>query len=283
MASAAVKENKRLITKEYDNGSKWASFPDLAEHSDMLDMVKDVGCDGGWCTRGDDYALRYGSEEGKRLNVLFDAKARPKAQITLQTQAGTPNDFVSSLTGKDYDNFLNRYPDVAKILESDAPASPWQFEAMLDDVALTTEYKTWAARQGAKITEIKGTNNASDLKDAPYLGEIQDFVRRMDKQYGLQAVENLDGIAMSDLYSGQNPASIVGAAITRATGGKVLPSGLVNQIIEHANTLNGGSSYVAEKDIVDLMKRATTAILEREGHATGGMIERRIDDTRRYL
>jgi hypothetical protein len=63
----------------------------------------------------------------------------------------------------------------------------------------------------------------------------------------------------------------------------VLPSGLVNQIIEHANTLNGGSSYVAEKDIVDLMKRATTAILEREGHATGGMIERRTDDTRRYL
>jgi hypothetical protein len=283
MASAAVKENKQLITKEYDNGSKWASFPDLAEHSDMLDMVKDVGCDGGWCTRGDDYALRYGSEDGKRLNVLFDSKSRPKAQITLQAQAGTPNDFVSSLTGKNYDNFLNTYPDVAKILESDVPSSPWQFDAMMEDIALTPEYKAWASRQGAKITEIKGANNVADLKDAPYLGEVQDFVRRMDKQYGLQAVENLDGIAMSDLYSGQNPASVVGAAITRATGGKVLPNGLVSQIIEHANTLNGGSNYVAEKDIVDLMKRATTAVLEREGHATGGMIERRIDDTRRYL
>lgn len=282
MASAAVKENKQLISKEYDNGSKWASFPDLAEHPDMLDMVKDVGCDGGWCTRGDDYALRYGSEEGKRLNVLFDAKARPKAQITLQTQAGTPNDFISNLTGKDYDNFLNRYPDVAKILENDAPASPWQFDAMLDDVALTPEYQAWASRQGAKITEIKGVNNTADLRKAPYLGEIHDFVKRMDKQYGLQAVDNLDGIGMVDLDSGLNMASPTWSAIFEAAG-KQLPNGLVNQIIQRANTLNGGSNYAAVDEIRDLMKRATTEVLEREGHATGGMIERRIDDTRRYL
>ena len=282
MASAAVKENKQLISKEYDNGSKWASFPDLAEHPDMLDMVKDVGCDGGWCTRGSDYALRYGSEEGKRLNVLFDAKARPKAQITLQTQAGTPNDFISNLTGKDYDNFLNRYPDVAKILENDAPASPWQFDAMLDDVALTPEYQAWASRQGAKITEIKGVNNTADLRKAPYLGEIHDFVKRMDKQYGLQAVDNLDGIGMVDLDSGLNMASPTWSAIFEAAG-KQLPNGLVNQIIQRANTLNGGSNYAAVDEIRDLMKRATTEVLEREGHATGGMIERRIDDTRRYL
>ena len=282
MASAAVKENKQLISKEYDNGSKWASFPDLAEHPDMLDMVKDVGCDGGWCTRGSDYALRYGSEEGKRLNVLFDAKARPKAQITLQTQAGTPNDFISNLTGKDYDNFLNRYPDVAKILENDAPASPWQFDAMLDDVALTPEYQAWASRQGAKITEIKGVNNTADLRKAPYLGEIHDFVKRTDKQYGLQAVDNLDGIGMVDLDSGLNMASPTWSAIFEAAG-KQLPNGLVNQIIQRANTLNGGSNYAAVDEIRDLMKRATTEVLEREGHATGGMIERRIDDTRRYL
>jgi len=282
MASAAVKENKQLISKEYDNGSKWASFPDLAEHPDMLDMVKDVGCDGGWCTRGSDYALRYGSEEGKRLNVLFDAKARPKAQITLQTQAGTPNDFISNLTGTDYDNFLNRYPDVAKILENDAPASPWQFDAMLDDVALTPEYQAWASRQGAKITEIKGVNNTADLRKAPYLGEIHDFVKRMDKQYGLQAVDNLDGIGMVDLDSGLNMASPTWSAIFEAAG-KQLPNGLVNQIIQRANTLNGGSNYAAVDEIRDLMKRATTEVLEREGHATGGMIERRIDDTRRYL
>ena len=87
---------------------------------------------------------------------------------------------------------------------------------------------------------------------------------------------------MVELESGLKLASPTWSAVFNAAG-KQLPEGLMKQVIQRANELNGGSNYVGTDELFDLMKRATYDVLGIERHATGGMIERRTDDTRRYL
>lgn len=267
LASQAVAKNPGLISHTYPNGSKWASFPDLAEDSNLLRMVQDVGCDGGWCTKGEATALAYGSEEGKRLHILLDNKARPKAQITMQERMGRPTDFMNTLSSKDYDNFMQKYPEVAAVFESDMPSSPWRFEAVMDDVAQTPEFRKWASQQGARITEIKGVNNANDLTKAPFLSEIQDFVKRMDRQYGLQNVKNLEGIGMVDM-SVYAPKSSSGGI----------------ELHDIVRRLNDGSMYAPEGMKDKLLEDAIqTFAKEVQGKSHGGLIERQNTDNRRYM
>ena len=281
MASQAVAKAPGLISHEYSNGSKWASFPDLAEDSNLLKMVQDVGCDAGWCTKAESTALTYGSEENKRLHILFDSKSRPKAQVTLQEQLVTPNDFFSVLEGNEYNSFMKNHPNIADAINGDTRMQDWEFENLMNEVMNTPEYKNWASQQGARITEIKGVENKGYLANEPYVKEIQDFVRRMDKQYKLQSVANLDGIGMSDLATAGSSQSVVGSAINEQVGS--YSSYLNKRIAQRMQELNGGSSYVVTDDIPKLVQRAIDDVMGPMKHSTGGMIERRTDDLRRYL
>jgi len=50
LAGVAIAKDPRIVSHSYDNGSKWISPADLAENPKHEEMVKDIGCAGGWCT-----------------------------------------------------------------------------------------------------------------------------------------------------------------------------------------------------------------------------------------
>jgi hypothetical protein len=264
MASKALFEDPSISRTPAGDKSIWVNPADLQENPAMLKLVTDVGCDGGWCTKGESTALNYGSGEN-RLSILMDSKARPQAQITITTKQYTPDDFISSMADDEVVAFRAKYPDIAAY--------------QTDEIARTPEFRQWQSMNpdSLSITEIKGVNNQADLTDAPYLKQIQQRVKDLDSQFGLQQVENLDGIGMTDLTSKLwgHPAIADRSGINRET---------MQTINQEMSRLNGGSRFIEnDKATIDsLIKQAADNILGPEKRATGGMVERRSDD-RKYL
>lgn len=264
MASRALFEDPSISRTPAGDKSVWVNPADLQENPAMLKLVTDVGCDGGWCTKGETYALSYGSGEN-RLSILMDSKARPQAQITITTKQYTPDEFIASMADDEVVAFRAKYPDIAAY--------------QTDAIARTPEFRQWQSMNpdGLSITEIKGVNNQTDLTDAPYLKQVQQRVKDLDSMNGLQSVENLDGINMTDLTSRLygHPSIANRPRVTKED---------MKSILDEAARLNGGSRYIEnEKNKIDpLFQQAADNILGPEKRATGGMVERRSDD-RKYL
>ena len=181
MASKALFEDPSLDKKVLDNGYVMINAPDLEAYPRMRQIVQDVGCDGNWCTREEHHALNYGSGEN-RLSILFDSKARPKAQLTISRSEPSLNDFL---------RFEGEPPEVRGM-------DPWSFNYR-NAVLSSSEFKQWARQQpeNVKISEIKGFNNETQLQNEPYVGKVQQFVKDLDRQYDLEGrVDNLSGIGL---------------------------------------------------------------------------------------
>ena len=264
MASRAAFVDPNISRTKASDGYVWVNPPDLEQNPAMRELIQDVGCDGGWCTKSETSALSYGSGEN-RLSVLMDSKARPRAQITITEKQYNTDDFLSSLDADEYTAFRENNPDIA-LYQTDA-------------IANTPEFRQWQANNPAtvSITEIKGVNNQTDLTGSPYVKQIQQRVKDLDSRFDLHQVENLDGIGMTDLtsrFSG-HPALADRSGITRDT---------MRALNQEAARLNGGSRFVEnDKAVIDsLIEQAADNILGPQKRATGGMIERRVDD-RKYL
>jgi hypothetical protein len=264
MASRAAFVDPAISRTRAADGYVWVNPPDLERNPAMRELIQDVGCDGGWCTKSEATALNYGSGDN-RLSVLMDSKARPRAQITITTKQYTPDDFISSMADDEVVAFRAKYPDIAAY--------------QTDEIALTPEFRQWQSMNpdSLSITEIKGVNNQADLTNSPYLKQIQQRVKNIDSQFGLQQVENLDGIGMTDLTSKLwgHPAIADRSGINRET---------MQTINQEMSRLNSGSRFIEnDKATIDsLIKQAADNILGPEKRATGGMVERRSDD-RKYL
>ena len=265
MASTAAFKDPSISRTPAANGHVWVNPPDLEFNPAMRELIQNVGCDGGWCTKGESQALSYGSGEN-RLSVLMDSKARPKAQITIRSSEPTADDFLMSMDDAESAQFKAAYPDLA----------------LYDTRAIreTPEYREWAAINPPRteITEIKGVNNETDLTGAPYLKQIQQRIKDLDSRGDLQNVDNLDGIGMTDLA-----ASLWGhPAIADRPG--IGRSGM-QAISEEMSRLNGGSRFIEnDKTAIDsIIKQATDNVLGPQQRATGGMIERQSTDSRKYL
>ena len=144
----------------------------------------------------------------------------------------------------------------------------------------TPEYQEWKARNPAQvsITELKGINNRVDLKGEPYLKQVQERVKQLDSQLNLVGVDNLEGVGMTDLTSKLwgHPAIAERPPLGRKG---------MQAVQQEMFRLNGGSRFIEnDKDAIDsLIRQAADNILGPEGRATGGLIERRSDDSRKYL
>jgi hypothetical protein len=221
MASRALFEDPSLDKKVFDDGYVMINAPDLKAYPHMRKIVQDVGCDGNWCTKLEHHALDYGSGKN-RLSILFDSKARPKAQITVTRS--NPNVSVS--------DFL-RFNEKPASLQNMDPYS-WQYE---DAVFSSPEFQQWAHQQpvDVKISEIKGFNNETQLQKEPYVGKVQQFVKDLDRQYDLEGrVDNLDGIGLTSITPFIFPA-------LRYTAPSVVAA-----VRREARRLNDGSSFTAE-------------------------------------
>lgn len=268
-ASSSIYKNPDVDKTDAGGGFLWVNAPDLAEDPKMRRLIQDVGCDGNWCTREEVHSLNYGSGNS-RLSILLNDKARPVAQMTIDSFPPTPEKFLKSLTPEQLAEFrasnpLYKYAQGIEELAALAETSP-QYRAYLSQ------------NPGQKsITEIKGVNNKEDLTGLRDLKKIQDRVKALDAQYGLLYVQNLDGINMTDLTS-HIKDTLTGLNVT-------LSRAISSATRKEAFRLNGGSRYInndpqeINKVIAQAYRNITQPPLSR---ASGGMVERR-EDTRAYL
>jgi hypothetical protein len=96
------------VSKKYDNGRKWVSMDDLEGEPQQQELVKQAGCLGGWCTKDEDVALRYGSGD-QRLSILFDEKGMPRAQLTVKNNPASVDDFINDLDDVTYSELVKTY------------------------------------------------------------------------------------------------------------------------------------------------------------------------------
>jgi hypothetical protein len=74
--------------KEYDSGFKWVKLPDPTSSPEAEKLVRQIGCQGGWCTQDAANAYRYGAYgEGNSLFVLLDPTGRVHGQVHSKTGA----------------------------------------------------------------------------------------------------------------------------------------------------------------------------------------------------
>ena len=269
LAGVAIAKDPQIVSHSYDNGSKWISPPDLADNARHEEMVKDIGCAGGWCTDKSTYALDFGSGEN-RLNILLDKKFEPRVQLTVNSPPISVREFI----------LANPHLPEIDALTRDRTLTSKRAEAYIKTMP---EYQDFVKQnQNTKsITEIKGQFNNADLKKSPYLKEIQDFVKRQGPN--LQRVYNQKDIRMVDMREIKS--------VTHKINGVVLDDNLLNKFLK----VNGNSYFADENEYAALVKKASempnnaarqiqmNMFQPPTEKATGGMIERQPNDNRRYL
>lgn len=277
LAGVAIAKDPKIVSHSYDNGSKWISPADLADHPNHAEMVKDIGCAGGWCTDKASFALDYGSGEN-RLNILLDKKFEPRVQLTLNQPQPSVAEFAKYIYLTNNDSSV--LDEMAKSAYGWHTTADAQIEAK---VRAMPEYQQYVKeyRPEKSITEIKGQFNKADLTNSPYLKQTQDFIKRQGPE--LQSVSNLDGVNMLDMRNELPNMPRYGKGD--------YTKGLLEKLLQV-----NGNSYFADKDefpalikkAYELPNNAARRIqmnlfgLPKE-KATGGMIERQPTDNRRYL
>jgi len=288
MASTAFFKDPTINRTPAGNGSIWINPEDLQKNPNMLKLVQDVGCDGGWCTKGENLALSYGSGEN-RLSILMDSKGRPKAQMTITTSEPSADNFLMAMNDVEADQFRTKYPDLAIYLES--------------EVKSTSEYKKWESYNPPKmsITEIKGVYDKEDLTNEPYLKQIQDRIQSMN----VEEVKDLDKIGMTQmperpmqLYNFFDPTFTQKMKLADRFGS--VENG-IKAVRDKTIELNNGSKFIVgtDKDMGRMFEEVTKLLVgpplnearqlqmnlfqSPTQKALGGMIERQPTDNRRYL
>jgi hypothetical protein len=277
-ASQAITKSRGIDTVKAEGGNTWVQVPDLDQNPELMRLVQDVGCAGGWCTNQSNYALSYGSGEN-RLHIMMDKQARPKVQMTLTTREPNPENFLSSMDDAEYDAFMARNSVGGGAL------------TRYGDVAATPEYAEWARLNPPteSITELKGFGNSLDLKDSPALPAIQSYIKRLAAQRNIQDVANLDGINMTDssaldVYNAVSSRFDTGAARpVGATGAPMSFMEAMNKVRASIIEKNEGSRFIVKEDGPRLLQEALDDVLGVEKKAHGGMVERHRDDNRKYL
>jgi hypothetical protein len=171
MASKAVNEDPNLSRIKIDDKHTMVEFPDLEGRPEMQRLVTDMGCDGGWCTQEQNFALRYGSGDN-RLAVVFDQNSRPRAQMTFTERAPDPIDFVDTLSAQERDQFFRANPHIPPNRDG------------LIDIENTREFMEYARRQPIRreITELKRHGNVMDVTNEPFTPALQKLMRQLADQ-----------------------------------------------------------------------------------------------------
>jgi hypothetical protein len=277
-AGVAISKDPKIVSHSYDNGNKWISPADLADNAKHEEMVKDIGCAGGWCTDKSTYALDAGSGDN-RLNILLDKKFEPRVQITLNNPTPTMKDFALYMSEMGDNSVATKLQTANYGWNTVGGRNSVGVDALVEtELKAMPEYLDFIKQnQNTKnITEIKGQFNTVDLRKSPYLKEVQDFVKRQGPE--LQTVDNLDGINMVDMRDKMPNLSQYG-----------------KELLGRMVKLNGNSYFAGKDEFSNLIKKASempnnaarqiqmNMFQPPTEKALGGMIERQPNDNRRYM
>jgi hypothetical protein len=277
-AGVAIVKDPKIVSHSYDNGSKWISPADLADNAKHEEMVKDIGCAGGWCTDKSTYALDAGSGDN-RLNILLDKKFEPRVQLTVNNPTPSMRDFATYMSEMGDNSVATKLQTANYGWNTAGGRNSMGVDALVEtELKAMPEYQDFLKQNQAtkNITEIKGQFNTVDLTKSPYLKQVQDFVKRQGPE--LQSVDNLDGINMVDMRDKMPNLSQYG-----------------KELLGRMVKLNGNSYFAGKDEFSDLIKKASempnnaarqiqmNMFQPPAEKAYGGMIERQPTDNRRYL
>lgn len=156
MALAAKrKANERFANLEavhtFDDGSRLVELPDPTSSDEAMDLVRNCGENGKWCTQGRGMATQYGSGNN-RLMVLFDKDNNPVAQMTKTTQEKVrPSQYLGN-------RFPERWNEIQdKLYDNFGKNTRHSFDEL---AAETPEYQAYLKEPVKQsITELKGYDN----------------------------------------------------------------------------------------------------------------------------
>ena len=278
-AGVAIVKDPKIVSHSYDNGSKWISPADLADNAKHEEMVKDIGCAGGWCTDKSTYALDAGSGDN-RLNILLDKKFEPRVQLTVNNPTPSMRDFATYMSEMGDNSVATKLQTANYGWNTAGGRNSMGVDALVEtELKAMPEYQDFIKQNQAtkNITEIKGQFNTVDLRKSPYLKQVQDFVKRQGSE--LQTVDNLDGINMEDMRN------------VLLNMNKPFDQNYMNRLLK----ANDGSYYVDKDEVSSLIKKVNempnnaarqiqmNMFQPPAEKAYGGMIERQPTDNRRYL
>jgi hypothetical protein len=278
-AGVAIVKDPKIVSHSYDNGSKWISPADLADNAKHEEMVKDIGCAGGWCTDKSTYALDAGSGDN-RLNILLDKKFEPRVQLTVNNPTPSMRDFALYMSEMGDNSVATKLQTSNYGWNTAGGRNSVGVDALVEtELKAMPEYQDFLKQNQAtkNITEIKGQFNTVDLTKSPYLKQVQDFVKRQGPE--LQSVDNLAGINMEDMRN------------VLLNMNKPFDQNYMNRLLK----ANNGSYYVDKDEVSSLIKKVNempnnaarqiqmNMFQPPAEKAYGGMIERQPTDNRRYL
>ena len=115
----AVKANLSINPyKEYPSGHKWVELPDAAESPENLKTIKDIGCQGGWCTQQEENALAYGGTDpegaASKLYALLDPTGKPHIQVHAVPGEPFENNFDRNFPQEIKDQLMHKAQAKAK-------------------------------------------------------------------------------------------------------------------------------------------------------------------------
>lgn len=154
------------LHKEYEGGFQWMAAPDTAIDPKSLQYIKDVGCEGGWCTQGEDLAKRYGGG-GNQLYVLHEPSGKPVVQISVRPARGQD---------KYYTDWVKSQPES---VQDEITAAAIKYNAENPKLgygeSLNKILQDRIGPMPPEIIEIKGKQNRAPKEE--HLPMVQDFVR----------------------------------------------------------------------------------------------------------
>lgn len=177
------------VHKEYPEGYQWTSAPDTAADEKALQYIKDVGCEGGWCTQGESAAKQYGGGNN-RLYVLHDPQGKAVTQISVNTTEnfhpigtyGEGNEFPTELHYGEYSNVPKitkekekQIYELGKKLYDQKGLGWYNGGGAMDSFQEAANMLIGKLPATSKITEIKGLRNQAPREE--HLPYVQDLVR----------------------------------------------------------------------------------------------------------
>jgi hypothetical protein len=257
MATTSLREDPRFTRAPLQDGKYLGvALPDVRQNPEVKQLVLDVGCDGGWCTRYSQNAKAYGSGDS-RLHIMVTGegkKARPVAQFAI-TDSG-----ADDLSRRFSISEIKEKGNTADFANNPALPAIQEYVQFLDKSYGGLDYVD--NLKGLRMTQLpEYPNQVLNFFDPSFTQKMDLGQKFGNVENGLRAVRD----KAVDLNNGSR--FVVG---TDTDMGKRLQEA-TNLLVPTKQPMT------AEEMKAMLQKRINPS------KATGGMIERHPDDNRRYM
>lgn len=168
------------VHKAYPEGYQWMAAPDTAADEKALKYITDVGCEGGWCTQGEQLAKQYGGG-GNKLYVLHDPKGKAVTQISVKPHPGAGWEDIKRAGGdplaatNEAKRRMGIDPENERELVRNWGGEERKVKQDELNKHLNDIYREQFGEPPSSIVEIKGKANRAPNEE--YLPYVQDFVK----------------------------------------------------------------------------------------------------------